>query len=95
MVLSEEDRVNLVNLTKHPWYKVLEKIEKEFTDEYLWAYKHIDLDNEKAIWILKELQIYTKWREEFFRETEKYVQTIQELNISNYFKKPWQEIEED
>lgn len=90
-MLTEEDRANLKQLTKHAWYKVLERLERDLLQEYLSAYKHIDLKNPKSIEILKTVQIYVRAREDFLRDVNKHIQEIQSLGISDYFKKAWQE----
>lgn len=90
MNLTQQEKEDLRQLTKHAWYKVLEKVESFFKYEYLDAYREVDFWNEKAIELLKQAQIYIRAREWFFRDTAKHIQEAQAFNVSDYFKKNWQ-----
>jgi len=84
MILTKEQKEDLKQLKKMPWFKVLELIEKEANDELFWRLATFDIDDEKDRNTIKQWQIYQRARTDFFNNTESYLREIYEPK-----KIPW------
>jgi hypothetical protein len=76
MQLTKEQKEDLENLTKHPGWKVLLKVQEEADIILFKKLSDWDLTNEKNIETLKEWQVYKNARNDFFKDTEKHLRKI-------------------
>ena len=53
MNLTQDQKADLKSLKNHPWYKILELVEKEASDELFKRLATFDLDNEKDVEVMK------------------------------------------
>ena len=64
-MLTEQERTDLKELLKRPWFKVLEKIAEEFEMDILRQLKNINTSNTKDLEILSKNMLFLKWAEAF------------------------------
>lgn len=83
MKLNREQKEELKQLTKMPWWKVLLEVEKEANDELYARLATFDVDNEKDRETIKIWQQYSRARNDFFKNTEQHLRDIYEHKI------PW------
>jgi len=81
MKLTNTEKDDLDSLKNHPWYKVLQTIEKEANDELFLRLSTFDIDNEKDRLEIKKWQIYQRARNDFFNNIEAYTREIYTNNI--------------
>jgi len=61
-----EDQKSLIQaLVKHPWFAIVEELEKQESIRLGQSLIHADLSDEKQLKILRENQIYAKARRDF------------------------------
>ena len=65
MILTEEEKRQLKELQNHPWFKVLQKIEKEASNILFSKLSVLNLENPDNLKQIKEWQIYQKARNYF------------------------------
>lgn len=77
MILNDLEKKDLENLKLHPWFKILEKIEREKRVE-LWEYLiTLDLTKEENIKMITNYKIYAEARQDFLD------------NVSNHLAKDY------
>lgn len=80
MILNEDDKRQLKELKKHPWFKILERLEQEASNILFKHLSNFDLSNPESIKIIQKEQIYQKARNDFIYNTEDHLKEIQEFN---------------
>lgn len=76
MKLNKEQKLQLQELKNHPWYKILEMIEKEATGNLWELLLTANLEDEKNLEIIKKNQQYMKARRDFFHNIETHIKEI-------------------
>ena len=62
---TPEEKKDLLDLQKKPWYKVLLKLADDFEMNVLRQLKNLDTWNPKDLEILSKNMLYLKWAEAF------------------------------
>lgn len=83
MKLSKEQKEELRQLTKMPWWKVLLEIEKEANNQLYERLATFNVDDEKDRQVIKKWQEYSRARNDFFKNTEQHLRDVYEYKI------PW------
>lgn len=83
MKLSKEQKEELRQLTKMPWWKVLLEIEKESNNQLYERLATFNVDDEKDRQVIKKWQEYSRARNDFFKNTEQHLRDVYEYKI------PW------
>lgn len=75
LTLTSEQKEDLKNLKRQPWFKILEMIHEQVTYDLGKKLLNCSL-NEKDIEIIKRNQDYLKAREDFFNDIEKHLNSV-------------------
>ena len=86
MILTEEEKRELKQLQNHPWFKVLQKIEKEASSILFERLATFNLENEENLKEIKKRQIYQKARKDFLFDVESHLYEITILNNEDMLK---------
>jgi len=81
MELTKEEKDALIWLTKHPWFRVLEKIEEVARNKLWQLLLESNLKDPKVIDILEENKLYAQARKDFLLNAKKHTQEIYTPNI--------------
>lgn len=74
MKLSKDQKEELRALKNHPWFKILELIEKEAKNDLWELLLKADLTKEDQLEVLKKNQLYMKAREDFLQNIDRHLQ---------------------
>lgn len=83
MILTEDEKSQLKQLQNHPWFKVLEKIEKEARDILFSQLSVLNLEDKNNLEIIKRHQIYQKARTDFLFNVRTHLIERQSLTNEN------------
>lgn len=83
MQLNKEQKADLEQLKKMPWFAVLKLIEKEANNELFERLATFDIDNEQSRETIKKYQIYQRARNDFFNNIDTHLREVFENKI------PW------
>lgn len=79
--LTKDEKEILKAFKNHEWFRILEKIENEARLIFAENLEVADLDNPAHLKILRDNQIYSKARKDFYSNIDRYTQEIQESRI--------------
>ena len=74
MKLDKDQKEDLKSLKNHPWFKVLELIEKQAKNDLWELLLKADLTKDDQLEVLKKNQLYMKAREDFLQNIDRHIQ---------------------
>lgn len=81
VLLTKDEIGYLKSLKDYPWYKVLEKIERQASIDLWQLLLKWDLNDEKILEVIKRNQLYAKARTDFFENIETHIREIYSPDI--------------
>jgi hypothetical protein len=81
MILTKSDKEYLKWLTSHPWYKILERIETQASNDLWELLLSGDLEDTAVLDMIKKNQLYAKARKDFFSNITTHIAGIYTPNI--------------